>query len=184
MKPTEDLINEHKSIKTMLGIMKRIADDIHDDKGADAIDLEQIIDFIRVFADKCHHGKEEDSLFPAMVEAGLPRHSGPIAVMFADHEMGRKYIRDLENAVNDFKAGKSDKPIEPALINYVDLLRGHILKEESILFPMADRIVPEMTQEKLAERFEAIEEQVIGRGIHEQYQRLLERLKVKYDKPS
>lgn len=180
MKPTEDLMREHSTIKIMLGIMKNIADNIAEKKGADAGDLEKILDFLKNYADKCHHGKEEEALFPAMVNAGMPRESGPIAVMYADHILGRKYISHIENALNDYRNGKSDKPIEIALLNYIDLLRGHILKEDSILFPMAERILPEMAQDQLAKRFVIIEELVIGHGIHEQYNQLLENLRIKY----
>jgi hemerythrin-like domain-containing protein len=180
MKPTEDLIHEHKAIKVMLGIMKNIADDISDNKGVDAEDIERIVDFLRTFADKCHHGKEEDALFPALVAAGLPQKSGPIAVMLYDHLLGRNYINTIETAVKNYTAGQSDQPIADGLLNYVDLLRGHILKEESILFPMADRILSEETQEQIAGRFEIIEEEVIGHGIHEKYHDLLEELRMKY----
>jgi hemerythrin-like domain-containing protein len=180
MKPTEDLIQEHKSIKVMLGIMKNIADNISDSKGVDPDDIEQIVGFLRTFADKCHHGKEEDALFPAMVAAGLPQKSGPIAVMLNDHVLGRNYINAIETGVKNYRAGQSAQSIADGLLNYVDLLRAHILKEESILFPMADRILGEETQEQIAGRFELIEEEVIGHGIHEQYHELLEHLKAKY----
>ena len=180
MRPTEDLVQEHKAIKVMLGIMKKIADDISVNKRADGDDIDRIIDFLRVFADKCHHGKEEDALFPAMIAAGLPQKTGPIAVMLEDHALGRKYIRDLEAAVNNYRAGQPAEIIESAILNYVDLLRGHILKEESILFPMADRILSEETQDQIAGRFALVEEEVIGHGIHERLHELLEQLQQKY----
>jgi hemerythrin-like domain-containing protein len=183
MKPTEDLVQEHKAIKVVLGIMKNIADNIAEGKGVDVEDLEKIVDFLRTFADKCHHEKEEDALFPAMVSAGMSRHSGPIAVMFEDHMLGRKYISDIENALNNYRDDKSVKPIEIAMLNYVYLLKGHILKEESILFPMADRILSEMTQHHISKRFEIIENDVIEPGIHTNYIDLLEQLKVKYNQP-
>ena len=68
MTPTEDLINEHKAIKVMLSIMAKIAEDIKANKKFYIKDVEQIVDFLQTFADKCHHGKEETSLFPALVK--------------------------------------------------------------------------------------------------------------------
>jgi hemerythrin-like domain-containing protein len=180
MKPTEDLIHEHKAIKVMLGIMKHIADDIGRNIKPDADDVERIVDFLRIFADKCHHGKEEEVLFPAMVAAGLPQKSGPIAVMLYDHTMGRKYISDIDAAVKRYRAGGPAQPIRDGLFNYVDLLRGHILKEEGILFPMADQILNPGTQSELYDRFRTIEEEVIGHGKHEEYHQLLETLSQKY----
>ena len=78
MIPTEDLIHEHKAIKVMLSIMSKIAEDIKTKKGFDTEDVEKIVDFLKTFADKCHHGKEETTLFPALVLAGMPEENGPI----------------------------------------------------------------------------------------------------------
>ncbi len=64
MKPTEDLIHDHKAIQVMLDIMSKIAENIKENKGFDIEDVERIVDFLRTFADKCHHGKEENALFP------------------------------------------------------------------------------------------------------------------------
>lgn len=72
MIPTEDLIHEHKAIKIMLSIMSKIADNIQSGKDYDTKDSGQIVDFLKTFADKCHHGKEETALFPALVLAGIP----------------------------------------------------------------------------------------------------------------
>ena len=55
MTPTEDLIQEHKAIKVMLSIMSKIAEDIKINKGFDTKDVEKIVDFLKTFADKCHH---------------------------------------------------------------------------------------------------------------------------------
>jgi hemerythrin-like domain-containing protein len=62
--------------------------------------LLQIVEFIQVFADKCHHGKEENLLFRSMVKAGLPKEGGPIAVMLSEHEMGRNFVRKMDEAVS------------------------------------------------------------------------------------
>jgi len=88
MTPTEDLINEHKAIKVMLSIMTKIAENIKANKGYYIKDVEQIVDFLKTFADKCHHGKEENVLFPALVLAGIPKENGPIGVMLQEHTLG------------------------------------------------------------------------------------------------
>ncbi len=180
MKPTEDLMNEHKAIKKMLSIMKKIAGHISAGNPADPDDLDQIIEFLKVFADKCHHGKEETALFPAMVSAGLPEKSGPIAVMLHDHAIGRKMTLDIETAVNGFRNGNYIQPLADRLVDYVNHLTAHILKEDSILFPMADRILGEDKQTEINFRFHKIEKEVIGPGIHEQFHALLDRLDNKY----
>lgn len=65
-------------------------------------ELEGIMEFLMVFVDKCHHGKEEDFLFPALEAAGVARDGGPIGVMLHEHERGRRHIADMKNALGDF----------------------------------------------------------------------------------
>ncbi len=60
-----------------------------------------------MFADQCHHGKEEDLLFPAMEAAGIPRESGPIGVMLEEHNIGRQYVRGMAEAVSGYRAGET-----------------------------------------------------------------------------
>jgi hemerythrin-like domain-containing protein len=182
MTPTEDLINEHKAIKVMLSIMSKIAEDIKANKEFYIKDVEQIVDFLKTFADKCHHGKEETSLFPALVLAGIPKENGPIGVMLHEHTLGRGYIKEISNSVENCKIGKtcSSELIAANLTNYVNLLQNHIHKEENILFPMANKTLSEQKQKEISEQFEKIEEEVVGHGVHEQYHELLNQLKSKY----
>jgi hemerythrin-like domain-containing protein len=72
MKATADLKNDHESILLMLRIMSSISNKIKTEGKVDVIQIEKIIDFLKTFADKSHHGKEEDILFPAMEKAGIP----------------------------------------------------------------------------------------------------------------
>jgi len=182
MNPIEDLVHEHKAIKVMLSIMSKIADNIRNDKTVDTNDIESIVDFLRTFADKCHHGKEENALFPALVEAGIPKEGGPIGVMLHEHTVGREYIKEIATTTEQFKSGSSEtlQLIADNLLSYVNLLHNHIKKEENILFPMAEKVLPTQKQNEIYEHFERIEEEVVGHGVHEQFHELLNKLKSKY----
>src|ERR1035437_5999341 len=162
MTPTEDLIHEHTAIKVMLSIMSKIAENIKTNKGFDTRDVEQIVDFLKTFADKCHHGKEETALFPALVLAGIPKENGPIGVMLNEHTIGRGYIKEISDGVENCKIGNScsGELIAANLNNYVSLLQNHIRKEENVLFPMANKALSE--QKEIFEQFEKIEEEVVG----------------------
>ncbi len=59
---------------------------------------------------------------------------------------------------------------------YVDLLRGHIAKENNVLFPMANRVIPPDVQTEIVEKFELIEMEETGEGVHEKYHALAEKL--------
>ena len=182
MKPTEDLIHEHNAIKVMLNIMQKIAENIRNDKGFDAKDIEKIVDFLKTFADKCHHGKEENALFPALVAAGVPKENGVVGVMLYEHTVGRGYIKGISNGIENFKKGvtNSGQLIADSLTKYVTLLQNHIHKEENVLFPIAEKVLSTEKQNEIFEQFEKIEEDVVGHGVHEQFHELIEKLKNKY----
>lgn len=178
MKATENLKQEHEGILLMLNIMEQITlrDELNNGH------LAQIIDFIRTFADKCHHGKEEDFLFPKLIEKGIPKENGPVAVMLFEHEAGRKYIKSLAEAFEKYKAGDKSAivSIKENMTGYINLLRSHISKENNVLFNMADNILSAEEQDVLFDKFEKIESERIGAGKHEEYHKLLDSLKKEY----
>lgn len=182
MKPTEDLIHEHKAIKVMLSIMKKIAENIRNDKGVDTNDIEKIVDFLKTFADKCHHGKEENALFPALVEAGIPKEGGPVGVMLYEHTVGRGFIKDISSSTEKYikESPESIQLIADNLSNYINLLNNHIQKEENVLFPMAEKVLSTQKQKEVFDQFVKIEEEVVGHGVHEHFHELLNELNNKY----
>lgn len=182
MKATQQLKDEHEGIKLMLKIMEKISIDLEMSKELDVVLYEKIIDFIKGFADKCHHGKEEDILFPAMVNHGIPKEGGPIAVMLHEHQLGRGHIKSLNNAFEEFKDGNKQaiKSIISSSMNYVELLRNHIEKENNILFIMADKVLDESEQSTIFDAFEKLEIEKIGIGKHDEYHHLLKELKSIY----
>lgn len=182
MKATQQLKDEHEGIKLMLKIMENVSNDLEKGKELNINHYEKILEFIKGFVDKCHHGKEEDILFPAMVNQGVPNQGGPIAVMLHEHQMGRDYITSLSIAFEEFKEGNklAINRIISISMNYVQLLRNHIDKENNILFMMADNVLNEEEQSKIFDAFEKLEVEKIGIGKHEEYHHLLKELKSIY----
>ena len=182
MRPTQQLMEEHRAIQTMLGILSSACRKLEAGEAVDPDDLEQMLEFIQVFADRCHHGKEEDLLFKAMEEAGVPREGGPIGVMLLEHDQGRQFVRGMREALAQYRAG--DPRGRSAFVHnarsYVALLSQHISKEDNILYPIADMHLTEEQQRELAEGFARVEEERIGPGRHEAFHRLLERLERAY----
>ena len=178
MKPTEQLIREHDAIKIMLRIMEKVSQKLEAGERADVEHLDSIIDFIRTFADKCHHGKEEELLFTAMVESGIPGKGGPIGVMLSEHESGRKYVRGIIDGIAKYKKGedKAELQIADNARNYVALLTLHIDKEDNVLYPMADMHLTEDKKRELLEEFERVERGKIGVGKHEELHKTLDEL--------
>jgi len=148
---------------------------------SEAIRLDFFIEaseFIKGFADGCHHKKEEGVLFPAMVEGGLSYQFGPVAVMLAEHDEGRTFNNAMKLAAERLQAGEKhakDQVVQNAL-GYVSLLRQHIAKEDNVLFPMADQVIPKDKHAKINADFDHIEHEETGEGVHEKYLGLAERL--------
>ncbi len=182
MTPAEQLREEHQGILLMLRILEKVVSKLEEKERVDPAHLERIVEFLRVFADKCHHGKEEDLLFPAMEKAGIPRERGPIGVMLAEHQQGRGYIRGMAEAIdrNRKKDPKALADFAENARNYVVLLTQHIKKEDNVLFPMGEKVLSKEIQEGLLEGFEKIEVERIGEGTHEEFHRLLHHLQEVY----
>lgn len=182
MKPTDTLKNEHKAILLMLKVVERVSRKLEAGENVPAEHLTQIVGFIRGFADKCHHAKEEDLLFPAMEKTGIPRQGGPIGVMLSEHTEGREYVRKMSEAAEKYAAGdrKAGARFAENARGYAALLTQHIQKEDNILYPIADARLSPQTQAGLEKDFERVEEEVVGAGKHEEYHRLLEMLEKAY----
>lgn len=178
MRPTEILKEEHQGIKTGLRILGRVADKLNSGQAVPPEHLEQLVGFIRTFADRCHHGKEEDLLFTEMERAGVPRQGGPIAVMLLEHDQGRGYVRGMAEAIPGYRAGDpaAARKFAQNAYNYIGLLTQHIDKEDNILYVIADMHLSDEQQTCLLEGFERVEAERIGPGKHEEYHRLLEHL--------
>ena len=172
-----DLLNEHEAILSALNILDRITSGIEAKNEVNSEDFIEFIDFLKEFADKCHHGKEEDILFPALEAAGMPHEGGPIGVMLHEHALGRGLIRDMDAALARSAGPRSFAA--PALA-YIELLTQHIAKENTVLFPMADRLLGTPALTAMHEAFERLEEERIGPGRHEAFHRLLDDLAAEY----
>jgi hemerythrin-like domain-containing protein len=105
----------------------------------------EAVDFIRNYADRFHHAKEEDVLFAVLVDNGMPAKQSPIEAMLIEHDQGRAHVWAMEAAAAQALAGEPGQiPLIAAHARgYAQLLRGHIDKEDTILYPLAERILPE-----------------------------------------
>ena len=178
-KAIDDLKHEHEAILSALKILDTISEGIGNGSTPDKSDLSSFLGFLKEFADKCHHGKEEGLLFPALVAAGMPEKGGPIEVMLSEHALGRDYIQEMDNAIT---SGPDYMTFAYAARNYSLLLQSHIQKENNVLFPMAEDALEKSRLEQLHESFEEHEEKVIGHGRHEELHKMLKGLQARYMK--
>ncbi len=175
---SKDLINEHKAIQIALNIMEKMQERLEKNGEANYKDIIDLLEFLKEFADKCHHGKEEGFLFPALEKAGVKKESGPIGVMLMEHSKGRDFIIKMQENILNNPVNKTGFIM--AASEYVRLMRAHIEKENTVLFPMIDSRMSASEQKELFENFENHEEKVIGEGRHEELHTLLDKFRNKY----
>lgn len=178
MEATHILKEEHEVIERVIAALESAVQKLQAGQDLPPTFFLETAQFVRGFADGCHHKKEEDVLFPAMVAHGMAVEGGPIGVMLAEHEQGRRAIRAMVAAAERWAEGDPAARAEVVrhALEYTALLRQHIEKENHILFPLAEDILPMETQARLVERFERLEHEETGEGIHEKYLALAERL--------
>ena len=177
-KAIDTLMNEHRLIEKVLGSLNSFSAQLAPDQAGARRRVAEFAEFFREFADRCHHGKEEDRLFTAMERHGFPPDAGPLAVMKQEHEIGRSHVRSLA----EVGAGNGELSEAEALMvqqhagAFIALLAAHIMKEDNILFPAAEQAMPGSALETLANEFEQFEESVMGAGTHDRLHVLAEGL--------
>lgn len=179
MKPTDILEHEHEVILKMTSIMRKMAQGI---EKADNETLGKIIEFIRTFADKCHHAKEEKVLFVEAEKNGIPKEGGPIGMMLVEHDEGRGYVRNMDAALQKIKNGdKSAYALyKENMLNFAQLLEPHIDKENNILYQMINMHIPEEENPSILEKFEKMEKEDVGEGVHEKFHEWVHDLEKQY----
>jgi len=178
MSATNVLKEEHRGVERMLNIVEEATKRLEAGRDVPTDLFPSAVDFFRGFTDGCHHAKEEEKLFPAMEQRGVPKAGGPIGVMLMEHDQGRTFVRAMAEAAGRYAQG--DKSAVPALIQngrgYVTLLRQHIMKEDNILFPLANQVLSTQEDAQLSKEFERIEIERTGPGEHERYHGVLDQL--------
>ena len=181
MKATEILIHEHELILRGVAVLERMARRANAGQDVPAGDARSIIEFIRKFADGCHHAKEEGVLFPAMIAAGIPAQGGPVAVMLGEHDQGRAAVKAMDEAVAGFGSDPAaPKAFASAAFAYATLLTNHISKENHVLFRMAAQIIPASKDAEMVAAYEEHEARVTGAGEHERFHGMIEALERAY----
>jgi len=179
---TKILTDEHRVIEVVLTCLEKITEEANSAGSLNAESADQAIDVIRTFADKCHHGKEENHLFVRLVEKGMPKEGGPVGQMLIEHEQGRWFVQSMADSIPEALKGNASalKTFTQNAQGYVQLLRAHIQKEDKVLFPLADKVLSEEDQKQLMRAFEVVESDHMGKGTHEKHLGIVASLARKY----
>jgi len=171
---TQTLVDEHRLILKMIALLEKNAPLMVEGNYRNWQFYLDGIDFIRQYADRFHHAKEEDVLFKALIDNGMPKEHSPVAAMLMEHDQGRSFVRAMEAAVHEAQAGRTDtyQAIAENALGYAALLRDHISKEDDILYPLAERVIPETMRTGIQQGYQTAEVQV-SKEFGERYQAIV-----------
>lgn len=173
------MVEEHKNIKRVLKVVRSYCINILNGVEIDYRDFYKIIDFVRNYADKHHHGKEEDFLFNKMIDEikgpaeKLVKHG-----MLVEHDLGRLFIQNLENALKLYESGNKDARVDiiANAIGYADLLERHIAKEDDVVYKFAESKLSKETLSKLDEECLSFETRAEENNTQNKYLQLINEL--------
>ncbi|MFA5576243.1 MAG: hemerythrin domain-containing protein [Tissierellaceae bacterium] len=183
MESIKIMVEEHENIRRMLKVTRRACYGLMIDPRMDISDFPRIIDFVRTYADKHHHGKEEDILFTTMNrEIEKLAKSGAITGMYIEHDMGRLYMNNLEKALEGFKNNDDESRLDiiANAISYTDLLERHIEKENTAMYRFAENMLNEDSKSSIDAKCRDIEDKATMLGLQDKYLSLLDQLEEKY----
>lgn len=168
MKPIGPMMREHRLIERMLGLMERELDSIKTGNHADPVLIETAVDFFRTYADRTHHGKEEEIYFRDLAKKDISEeHRVTMNDLVQEHVYARGEVRALLASNQRYASGESGttEEIVGHLENLVSFYPGHIEKEDKhFFFPTQDYFSKE-EQEAMLQEFADFD----ARMIHEKY---------------
>lgn len=158
MRAIETLMKEHRTAESVVDSLCLFARTVAEQRLDQRDALARFVDLFRVF-DELHHRKEEDVLFERMLCHGFSREHGPLAVMLADHETCRKLVARLAILADRADAWTDDdrRLLGEIAIRYALFLKAHIAKEDNVLYPMSERVVPPPEWSDIDRSFDELE---------------------------
>jgi hemerythrin-like domain-containing protein len=177
------MIEEHVYIKRVLKVVRKMCLLVYKHKPIDFDDFEIVIDFVREYADKHHHGKEEELLFNRIIdETGEIGEKLITHGMMVEHFQGRFFIHELESALIELKKGKQEVIIDVIAnaISYVNLLERHIDKEDKVVYTFAERKLKAETIEQINAECDIFEQKQAALSIQAKYKKVVQDLELKY----
>jgi hemerythrin-like domain-containing protein/rubredoxin len=173
--PIGPLMWEHRLIEKILPIVENEIKKIDKTLTEDPKVIEESVDFFRVYADKTHHGKEEDILFRELEKKDLePEHQRIMDQLIQDHEEAREKVSKLEESSKKWTDGDIDslKTVRQMLQDLADLYPRHIEMEDKQFFHQSMVYFSNEELEKMVQEFNEFD----NRMIHWKYQKVIERL--------
>lgn len=166
MRSIEVLLQEHRTIERVVGAVELAAFQLARGTPVRPAFFSEAARFFADYADGVHHAKEEGVLFGAIADSGMPADDGPIPMMLEEHVEARALTRALRDAARRLAGGDASAATDVVsnARRYAALIRDHIAKEDEVLFPMADELMPPDVEARVMKSFLAMDRAHIGEG--------------------
>ena len=167
------LMVEHRLIERMISQVKKALDRLRQEGSIDPHFIDVAVDFVRTYADRTHHGKEEDILFRGLESRPLSDNDRRVmGELIQDHIFGRQKTQALIDANNKYRTGNQAAlaDVSEALHALVEFYPKHIQKEDKLFFPAARAYFTEDEDMALLTAFHDFDREM----IHEKYKSVVE----------
>lgn len=171
--PIGPLMIEHRLIERMSTLINRRGFVIDQSAGPDLRFIDATVDFFKTYADRCHHGKEEDILFRDLAGKTLSKeHAKIMQELIQEHIFGRKTVGKLVAAKDQYVHGKKEalETITAVLKELVEFYPKHIEKEDKHFFLPCMDYFTKKEQDAMLAAFREFDRKL----IHEKYNKLVE----------
>lgn len=162
------LMIEHRLIERLLARVRQELQHIEATGRVDPLFIDTVVDFVQVYADRTHHGKEEDILFRQLAARPMSDQDQTImAELVSEHAFGRQTTGELVEANERYRQGEKSAlaVIASRLKVLTEFYPRHIAKEDKVFFPAARRYFTEQEDQALLQAFWEFDRKM----IHEKY---------------
>lgn len=168
-------MTEHRLIERMIDVIREEIVRMEETGKADPHFIDTAVDFIRIYADKTHHGKEEDILFRLLVNKKMADEDAQMMnELIEEHKCGRKIVSELVDAREKYIDG--DGKMIPVILEklraLVDFYPEHICKEDDVFFPNTETLFSNVELQNMLNEFWEFDKTM----IHEKYKLVVDRL--------
>lgn len=150
-RPTHQLRHEHRVIEKVLRALEGLCWRLENEEATSVEALTQTLDFLRHYADRLHHAKEEQHLFPLLEQSGIEDENGALGFLRREHATERELLSELELALDEYQAGDrhASTRFVTAARQFSEHLLHHIQQEDALLFRLAEELLEDPDKDEL-----------------------------------
>ena len=146
---------EHRHIETVIKSLQDAVIALENGRRLSVEKLRNVVEFLRVYADRRHHQREEALFFPVLVKRGVPPQGCPIGGLNREHEKGRALVSALDGQITLYEQHRTgaNETLRQTFREIIQLYRHHLWMEDAMVFPMSEKLISEADNRELVIKF-------------------------------